>query len=156
MQKTYNDKIKSRAWSEISSPVMVLAYAPPFYPAFHSDKLPGLEQKGTEYFQILEKAARAQGVTLKRGEYFCGISDLSYCGPANAAALECYGADAPLWGGLYSMDWKAMEKFSVPAMLFGPMGRDAHQMGERVNRRGLFVETPEILKKFIEQMFAKA
>ena len=143
-------------WSEISSPVMVLAYAPPFYPAFHSDKLPGLEQKGTEYFQILEKAARAQGVTLKRGEYFCGISDLSYCGPANAAALECYGADAPLWGGLYSMDWKAMEKFSVPAMLFGPMGRDAHQMGERVNRRGLFVETPEILKKFIEQMFAKA
>ena len=53
------------------------------------------------------------------------------------------------------MDFGAMSGFKVPSLLFGPIGRDAHQMSERVNAASLLEEIPEIMKNFIEQMFAK-
>ena len=52
------------------------------------------------------------------------------------------------------MDLDAMADFRVPSLLFGPIGKDAHQMSERVHARSLLEEVPVILQQFIEQMFA--
>mgnify|MGYP000119760379 CR=1 FL=1 len=52
-------------------------------------------------------------------------------------------------------DMDAMAGFQVPALLFGPVGKDAHQMSERVNARSLLEEVPGILQYFIEQVFCK-
>lgn len=143
-------------WSKITASVMVLAYAPPYYPAYHSDRLAGRAGEGSKLFDQLARAAAGYGVRLEKGNYFCGISDLSYCGGGEGPGLEGYAADSPMWGGLYSMDLEAMGQFSVPALLFGPVGRDAHQMGERVKASSLLEEVPAVLIKFIEQMFANA
>ena len=141
-------------WSKITAPVMMLSYAPPYYPAYHSDHLPGLAGAGTRIFDQLARAAAGYGVQLEKGNYFCGISDLSYCGGGEGPGLTGYAANSPMWGGLYSMDSEAMKQFRVPALLFGPVGRDAHQMGERVKATSLLEEVPSVLIKFIEQMFA--
>ena len=141
-------------WSGITVPVMVLAYAPPYYPAFHSDRLEGCEMNGSQIFDMLAGVAAEFGLQLEKGNYFGGISDLSYCGADGGRGLDRYAADAPLWGGLYSMDLEAMARFQAPSLLFGPVGRDAHQMGERVKTRSLLEEVPAVLRKFIEQMFA--
>ena len=141
-------------WSKITAPVMVLSYAPPYYPAYHSDHLPGRAGAGTRIFDQLARAAAGYGVQLEKGNYFCGISDLSYCGGGEGPGLTGYAANSPMWGGLYSMDSEAMKQFRVPALLFGPVGRDAHQMGERVKATSLLEEVPSVLIKFIEQMFA--
>lgn len=141
-------------WSKITAPVMVLSYAPPYYPAYHSDHLPGRAGAGSALFDLLDRAAAGYGVRLEKGNYFCGISDLSYCGGGEGPGLEGYAANSPMWGGLYSMDSKAMKQFCAPALLFGPVGRDAHQMGERVKAASLLEEVPSVLIKFIEQMFA--
>lgn len=141
-------------WSKITAPVMVLSYAPPYYPAYHSDHLPGRAGAGTRIFDQLARAAAGYGVQLEKGNYFCGISDLSYCGGGEGPGLTGYAANSPMWGGLYSMDSEAMKQFGVPALLFGPVGRDAHQMGERVKAVSLLEEVPSVLIKFIEQMFA--
>lgn len=141
-------------WSKITAPVMVLSYAPPYYPAYHSDHLPGRAGAGTRIFDQLARAAAGYGVQLEKGNYFCGISDLSYCGGGEGPGLTGYAANSPMWGGLYSMDSEAMKQFRVPALLFGPVGRDAHQMGERVKAVSLLEEVPSVLIKFIEQMFA--
>ena len=141
-------------WSKITAPVMVLAYAPPYYPAYHSDLLAAHPGAGSKIFDRLSRAAAGYGVKLEKGNYFCGISDLSYCGGGDGPGLEGYAADSPMWGGLYSMELEAMGQFSVPALLFGPIGRDAHQMGERVKASSLLEEVPAVLRKFIEQMFA--
>lgn len=141
-------------WSKITAPVMVLSYAPPYYPAYHSDHLPGRAGAGTRIFDQLARAAAGYGVQLEKGNYFCGISDLSYCGVGEGPGLTGYAANSPMWGGLYSMDSEAMKQFGVPALLFGPVGRDAHQMGERVKAVSLLEEVPSVLIKFIEQMFA--
>ena len=91
---------------------------------------------------------------LGRRNYCCGISDLSYCAGPDRAELQSYAANTPLWGGMYHMDLDAMAGFQVPALLFGPVGKDAHQMSERVNARSLLEEVPGILQYFIEQVFA--
>lgn len=141
--------------SGITRPVMVIAFAPPYYPAFHSDRLPGQGSRGSALYEMLRAAAgKTCGIRLDLRNYFCGISDLSYCAGPDQGELEAYAANAPLWGGLYEMDQKAMSGFHVPALLFGPVGKDAHQMSERVHARSLLEEVPLILQNFIEQVFA--
>lgn len=143
-------------YSGITGPVMVISFAPPYYPAFHSDGLSGQEGAGTRLYRILEKSARKVcGLELNMKNYFCEISDLSYCRGPDEKELRACAGNMPLWGNMYSMDVKSMGQFQVPAMLFGPVGRDIHQMSERVNARSLLEEVPEILQDFIEQVFAK-
>ena len=87
--------------------------------------------------------------------YFCGISDLSYCGGMDKEELAAYAAQTPLWGSAYAMDIEAMAKLKIPSMLFGPWGKDIHTRWERVNKASLYEKTPAVLKNFIEQMFDK-
>ena len=83
-------------FSGITSPVMVISFAPPYYPAFHSDRLGetdragrtgGIQEggiqagEGTRLYNLLQKAAEDTcGLCLGKRNYCCGISDLSYCG----------------------------------------------------------------------------
>ena len=135
--------------SGISGPVMILGFAPPFYPAVDSGK------EGKILFKEMKKAAEKENVSLKCHEYFCGISDLSYCGGMDKEELAAYAAQTPLWGSAYAMDIEAMAKLKIPSMLFGPWGKDIHTRWERVNKASLYEKTPAVLKNFIEQMFDK-
>ena len=103
----------------------------------------------------MKKAAEKENVSLKCHEYFCGISDLSYCGGMDKEELAAYAAQTPLWGSAYAMDIEAMAKLKIPSMLFGPWGKDIHTRWERVNKASLYEKTPDVLKNFIEQMFDK-
>lgn len=154
-QATLEIMDEALTYSGITAPVMVISFAPPYYPAFNSDRLPGKEGRGSGFYEMLKQAAEEScGIRLGRRNYCCGISDLSYCAGPDMAELQAYAANAPLWGGLYGMDLEAMAGFHVPALLFGPVGADAHQMSERVHARSLLEEVPVILRNFIEQMFA--
>ena len=154
-QATLEIMDEALTYSGITAPVMVISFAPPYYPAFHSDCLPGKEGRGSALYGMLEHAAEEScGIRLGRRNYCCGISDLSYCAGPDPAELHAYAANAPLWGSVYGMDLDAMAGFHVPALLFGPVGEDAHQMSERVHARSLLEEVPVILQNFIEQMFA--
>lgn len=135
--------------SKISGPVMLLGFAPPFYPAVDSG------EEGKLLFEEMKKAAEKEGVSLKCHEYFCGISDLSYCGGMDKEELAAYAAQTPLWGSAYAMDIEAMARLKIPSMLFGPWGKDIHTRWERVNKASLYEKTPAVLKNFIEQMFDK-
>lgn len=135
--------------SGISGPIMILGFAPPFYPAVDSGK------EGKILFKEMKKAAEKENVSLKCHEYFCGISDLSYCGGMDKEELAAYAAQTPLWGSAYAMDIEAMAKLKIPSMLFGPWGKDIHTRWERVNKASLYEKTPAVLKNFIEQMFDK-
>ena len=39
---------------------------------------------------------------------------------------------------------------NIPAVLLGPWGKDIHRRTERVNRKSLLVELPEILLELTE------
>ena len=133
---------KTLAFAQIATPVVVVGFAPPYYPALNSERM---ERQG---YQELEELVAAS-LPAKMEQYFLGVSDCSYCGSAGRVASDLYTANTPLWGDRYSFDWQALSAMTVPFFLMGPWGKDLHQSTERVNRYSLTVELPAILHKVI-------
>lgn len=48
------------------------------------------------------------------------------------------------------VDFKEIGKLNIPVVLLGPWGKDIHRRTERVNRKSLLVELPEILLELAE------
>ena len=137
-------------WSGLTDLVMVIGFAPPLYPAYHSDQMTGKEGAGSWQFRKIKKASEAAGCMVKKVHYFTGISDLSYCGTCGDMDFSGYAAETPIWGGGYQVDFEEIGKLNIPAVLMGPWGKDIHRRTERVNRKSLLVELPEILHALIE------
>ena len=136
--------------SSSAATVMVIGFAPPLYPAYHSDQMAGKEGVGSWQFKKIKKASEAAGCMVKKVHYFTGISDLSYCGTCGDMDFSGYAAETPLWGGGYQVDFEEIGKLNIPAVLMDPWGKDIHRRTERVNRKSLLVELPEILHTLIE------
>ena len=139
-------------WSGLTDPVMVIGFAPPLYPAYHSDQMAGKEGVGSWQFRKIKKASEVARCAVKKVHYFTGISDLSYCGTCGDMDFSGYAAETPLWGSGYQVDFDEIGKLNIPAVLMGPWGKDIHRRTERVNRKSLLVELPEILHTLIENM----
>lgn len=137
-------------FADMTEPVMVLGFAPPFYPAFHSDRLPGKTGAGSACFAKLQGAAMQAGTRLQRYHYFTGISDLSYCGSCTEYDHTKYYDNTPLWGDLYQVDFAGISALNIPSILFGPWGKNLHQRTERVHIKSLTEETPATLLAFID------
>ncbi len=139
-------------FADLTEPVMILGFAPPFYPAFHSDRLPGKTGAGSAYFEKLRSVAIQAGTRLQRYHYFTGISDLSYCGSCAEYDHTKYYDNTPLWGDLYRVDFEGISALNIPSILFGPWGKNLHQRTERVHIKSLTEETPETLWAFINTL----
>ena len=149
-QATIDMMTEVLGWSGLTDPVMVIGFAPPLYPAYHSDQMAGKEGVGSWQFRKIKKASEAAGCKVKKVHYFTGISDLSYCGICGDMDFSGYAAETPLWGGGYRVDFEEIGKLNIPAVLMGPWGKDIHRRTERVNRKSLLMELPEILHTLIE------
>jgi arginine utilization protein RocB len=124
----------------LNSPLVVVGFAPPYYPALHSAEL-----GGTDYAGLQELVASLLPVQFE--DYFLGVSDCSYCGLAAGQTAPPYTENAPLWGPLYSFDWQALGRLQLPFFLLGPWGKDLHQATERVNIHSLTVILPAVLQQ---------
>ncbi len=126
------------AFMEHDSPLAVLTFSPPYYPAVRS------EDMGKPYFENIKKALA--GVMQVRYEpYFLGVSDCSYCGTAPGVDHKAYIDNTPLWGSLYSFDEQLLSQMQIPFMLLGPWGKDLHEATERVHIKSLTEELPRAL-----------
>jgi arginine utilization protein RocB len=113
------------------SPMMVLFFAPPFYPAVSPRKHPLTRRTVAE----MEAYAHAHHqIKLVKQNYFGGISDLSYVGlQYPVSSIQPLIHNMPLWDKGYSIPLHALEAFDVPVLNLGPVGRDAHQWTERLD-----------------------
>jgi len=127
-------------FSALLDPVVVLALAPPYYPAVSSVDLAGGIPAG-----VLETIGQCQPVRFDR--YFTGISDCSYCGVGNDMAMEDY---MPLWGKNYSFDAAVLRQLHIPFLLLGPWGKDLHDRTERVHVPSLTVTLPHTLECIVD------
>lgn len=123
-------------WSGITTPLMVLGFAPPLYPAYHSDQMAGKEGVGSFLFRKIKKVSENAGCPVKKVHYFTGISDLSYCGVCGEMDFSGYASETPLWGDGYRVDFKEIGKLNIPRSPW-PMGKGHPQTDERVNRKSL-------------------
>ena len=124
-------------------PAVIFGFAPPYYPAVRSE-----DMRGAERFEVYKKALSALQDVVTRS-YFPGVSDCSYCGLPAGAQSPVYQANTPLWGTDYRFDMEALARLQIPFFIFGPWGKDLHQIGERVNRQSLTEEYPEVLRKLL-------
>jgi len=136
------------------SPMIVLFYAPPFYPAIHSGNHPLIRQTAEE---LEAYAAQRHGIRLQRQAYFGGISDLSYCGlQYPASSMQPLVANMPLWERGYSIPLQELEAFQVPVLNVGPVGRDAHKWTERLDVEFAFVTLKEMLAHCVERLLTNS
>ena len=128
----------------LDQPLAVLGFAPPYYPAVRSE-----EMREAKRFAIYKKALSViQKVQAEA--YFPGVSDCSYCGLPAGGQSPVYQANTPLWGEDYRFDMEALVRLQIPFFLYGPWGKDLHQIGERVNRYSLTEEYPVALRKLLQ------
>jgi arginine utilization protein RocB len=134
------------------SPMMVLFFAPPYYPAVSSRNHPLIH---TVVCRMEEYAKEKHGISFQHQRYFGGISDLSYVGlQYPAASLHPLVANMPLWDKGYSIPLQELEEFDVPVLNLGPVGRDAHQWTERLDVDYAFGTLFDMLPVCINELFA--
>lgn len=132
------------------SPMIVLFFAPPYYPAVSSRKNRLIEQVVGD---MIGYAKEKHAVTLRKQNYFGGISDLSYVGlQYPAVSLRPLVANMPLWDRGYSLPLAELEQFDVPVLNLGPVGRDAHQWTERLHLDYAFDTLYDMLPVCIEKL----
>jgi arginine utilization protein RocB len=141
-------------FADIKQPLVLLGFAPPYYPAIHSDMIPGHDGSGTKiYNRIAELSMDMFGQRLAPENYAMGISDLSYCAVNKPFDTEAYSDNTPMWGDLYSIDFESIANLNVPSILYGPVYSNVHQWTERVNKKSLFEVVPAVTKRIIEEQW---
>jgi len=134
------------------APMIVLFYAPPFYPAVCSREHPRVRR----VLPLVQAAAQEPfGVHLQEVAYFAGISDLSYAGlHVPAQAMEPLAGNMPLWQRSYALPLEELaalqQQFDAPVLNIGPIGRDAHKWTERLDVEFAFQTLPILLGQAVQ------
>jgi arginine utilization protein RocB len=133
------------------APMIVLFFAPPYYPAVNSSDEPFIQRIVGQLQEYVEKK---HGVPFIQQHYFGGISDLSYVGLQQPlSALQSLTDNMPMWNQGYSLPFAALEKLNVPVLNVGPVGRDAHKWTERLNVPFSFETVKDLLLYTIAKVF---
>ena len=135
-------------FANLAEPVIIVAFAPPYYPATNSVKL-----AGESFEKTMQTISDSLPVVFK--QYFLGVSDCSYCGVERPIDGDYYATNTPVWGSLYSFDIEALNRVKIPFVLLGPWGKSLHQRTERVNIISLTEELPAVLKKVIKDVWTR-
>ncbi|UCZ54650.1 M20/M25/M40 family metallo-hydrolase [Bacillus shivajii] len=135
------------------APMIVLFYAPPYYPAVSSEE----NETVIGLCRYLTKEAKERlNINLETVHYFPGLSDLSYTSLGESAVhLHSLTKNMPLWNVSYNLPLKEMEELDMAVVNFGPLGKDPHSWTERLNVTYSFEKLPPLIKKGIHFIFSK-
>jgi arginine utilization protein RocB len=139
-----------------TDPVIVLFFAPPYCP---HNTLKGETRREKELIHLLEDVT--EEMALRTGEpfevqrFFPGLSDSCYLKMADSKkAIRSLIPNLPGWGKLYTVPVKEIQDLNIPAINFGPYGKDAHKWTERVNKPYTFSVLPEMTLLTIERIIS--
>lgn len=135
-----------------TDPVVVTAFAPPYYPAVNGNMVRGKEFFALKACDIVAGLSAEKGQEVTYQNFFMGISDNSYTAiTGDEAENREFAEEAPLWGKAYSIDFDSVDNINVPAVIYGPIGKEYHKWSERVNKKSLLCTVPEITRQLIKQ-----
>ena len=133
------------------SPMIVLFYSPPYYPAV-SSKENELIQKTVD--RVVTHAKKVYQIDLKQQHYFPGLCDLSFVQlHDNRQSITRLTTNMPLYGNHFSLPLKEMKSLNIPVLNIGPVGRDPHKWTERLHIPYAFETYPELLCFSIKAIF---
>lgn len=143
-------------FSKINVPIIIIGFAPPYYPAMSSRKIKGKEEKIEKYFNVIKnRSIEDFNVDVMLEEYTVALSDCSYCAVDKPFDFQKFSKNTPMWGDMYSIDFKLIEELNIPSMVFGPWGKDYHQITERVYYEDVVERVPALIKAVANYIFEK-
>lgn len=154
VNKRYDGDLREQCMTIISeliqlhgalSPVVVTFVAPPYYPAVNSSNDPFVKYVIDFSKEHLERPIHPI-------HYFNGISDSSYVN-FNYQTDDVYEANNPARS--YHIPFSDMQQLKAPVLLLGALGKDAHQVTERVHANSVSVEIPELYRALIQDIMNK-
>lgn len=133
------------------APIVILFFAPPYYPAVNSSNDNGIKKLVTIIKETMQEDFKKQ---VSHIHYFNGICDLSYVNyDIHDEGWKTYAINCPRWGNGYSIPFEAMKQLQAPVLNVGPYGKDAHKLTERLHKQSAFIETPILPEKIFRQYF---
>lgn len=141
-------------FSGITEPLVLLGFAPPYYPAVRSDHVKNKRETSKRCLAAAEAVAKARfGYGFRLQNYALGITDTSYCCVDRLFDYETYAKNAPVWGELYHIDFDSIQKIDIPSVMLGPWGKDLHHMTERVQKKSVSEELPALIEAAAEELW---
>ncbi|SET71489.1 hypothetical protein SAMN05660297_03254 [Natronincola peptidivorans] len=116
-------------FSPYRNPMIIVFFAPPYYPHSSSKKAPKIVELCNH---IIDIAKEKYGETLKLEPFFPGLSDMSYLGINHDRSIDALKENLPLWGNGYSIPLKTISELNIPFINIGPLGKDPHKYTERI------------------------
>lgn len=129
-------------------PMIILAVAPPYYPAVCNAYLAEDGRQTVE--KIRSVVEDTYGMQLSVVPYFTGIGDASYLSCTDPSAQRNLLGSLTLPASIYDIPFEASAKLGAPAFYLGPRCREIHQWSERVYLPDLETILPEILDQILD------
>lgn len=132
------------------TPMIVLFYSPPFYPAVSSHN----DTKIIDVMNYIKKYTSTNySIDLTVSEFFTGLSDLSFVGPISSnSKLKQLTTHMPLQNNGFIFPEDMMEQLTMPILNIGPLGKDPHQWTERLELEYSFNYLPAIITEAIHRL----
>lgn len=127
-------------------PMVVIAVAPPYYPAVCNAYL---ADDGAEITEKISKTAADYGLKLSVIPYFMGIGDASYLSCTDPAGQRKILNNLTLPTSIYNIPFDSSAKLGAPAFYLGPRCRDIHQWCERVYMPDLETIVPAMIDSLL-------
>ncbi len=130
-------------------PSVITFFAPPYYPAAHSSEDSFID----EIVETVSEVSLSQFNRVSQRQYFFnGISDLSYAKyRQDDLGFESYIEQTPVFNESYFIPFNDIKEISAPVINIGPIGKDAHQVTERINMKSAFEEIPTIIEQVVKK-----
>lgn len=134
------------------TPMIVLFYSPPLYPAVSSNEDPTIKMVMDH---VKEFTSINYGVDLTISTFFTGLSDLSFIGPISSnSKLNQLTENMPLQNNGFNFPKETMEQLTMPILNIGPFGKDPHQWTERLELNYSFSYLPTIITEAIHKLLS--
>lgn len=150
-------RITALAWelSGLSGPAIVIGFGSiPYLPTSLSQSI---EARALHKvcLELAEDAEQAFGTALATTPFFAGISDMSFFGEADEAALGIVSRNTPAWAAF--VRWPESGAIAnIPTINFGPWGRDYHTRLERLYAPYAFSVLPRMLTELVSRVLKSA
>ncbi|MFO6496117.1 MULTISPECIES: M20/M25/M40 family metallo-hydrolase [Bacillus] len=132
------------------TPMIVLFYSPPFYPAVSSKDDPLIRKVIGE---VTDYAEERYGFEFQEIQYFPGLSDLSYL-QLQKQSISAFTDNMPLFNHGYSLPSGQENALFVPVINIGPVGKDPHKWTERLHVPFSFGKLPDLLQFAIQRLLS--
>ncbi|MCB2295471.1 M20/M25/M40 family metallo-hydrolase [Clostridium algoriphilum] len=136
------------------TPMVVIAFSPPYYPHVSINDLKRLDKSVTEIDKvIIQIASEVCNETYIKKNYFMGISDMSYSALNESEKIIPHiQYNMPLWKHMYDIPFETIKRLNIPSINIGPYGKDLHKFTERVLEKDVIRQTPQIIASVINHV----